>query len=153
MYHISRYYLGKKITLTAKIPENLWRDDDGFVTEDSITPRICVAPTFRGCLLGMAGESDLRETSATYSDVFVYKTKEIPTLPLCVPDAENTGEMWLLKDSEFTFVTTLRVDAEGKIRRKPLPAEEIIRYTRHMDYYNGVITAEEYCGINLSALY
>ncbi len=91
LYHLSAHPLGESIILRPRIP----RDCAPF--EDRRIPRICVAPTIRGCLLALQG--CYYNTGQWWR--YILAEDEQAAEPHRVPDARLTGEMWLLKPARF----------------------------------------------------
>jgi hypothetical protein len=91
-YHISAQWLGVRPALRPRIPR------DRVLFENATVKRICVAPTLAGCLLALQG--------AYYNQGlwYVYATDVQPVEPVSVPDAPQTGELWLLEPVRLGYV-------------------------------------------------
>jgi len=106
MFHVSRVYLGRKPTLTPKVPEGMsWG-------ECTKTKRICVAPTVEKCLQGIDGIENLRFSELEENEGwYVYETKKRGRAARKVRDYHTTQEHWILDETQFQYV--------GKVKRLP----------------------------------
>jgi hypothetical protein len=137
-FHISTVNLGKKTTLTPRIP----RFALDMKEEDFTTPRVCLARSFKKALGAVGFWDDYDETTTEPDDdkrhLYVYGTNVVPGLFVpnsgeyppgafegsdeqraevlkgFVPDADHSGEVWSLKPitlkliSEYVFDEKLR---------------------------------------------
>ena len=89
-YHLTtERCLPDKIELYPKIPRS------ASIYESDI-PRICVAPSISQCLISICHKH-------LYNMFAVYKTNAEVYLPMGVPDAKVTGEVWCLNDQGIIF--------------------------------------------------
>ena len=118
MFHVSKYDLGEKTTLEARIPWLCNLDTEGNV------PRICVSPLIHHCLRAVSSGvnnfnvKDVLEHARIDIEAFeqieeyveripyirgqtVYYTEERPFLPPACGDFRKNREHWFLKDTEF----------------------------------------------------
>jgi hypothetical protein len=91
LYFITDKYMGKKPTLTPRVPRNR------AVGEDETTERICVAPTLAGCYLGV-----FDGVQFAIPAMHVYVCEVDYSIPAGeVPDKKITGERWLCQPTQF----------------------------------------------------
>ena len=106
MFHVSQKDHGKVWRPTPRVPERT------MTGEDKTTPRVCVCPTVRQCLMAIDGIGDLRFSGFLHSDTgwFVYETDEEcykPDVSL-VPDFDITSEHWVTDKRLFSRVGVVR---------------------------------------------
>lgn len=92
--HLSAAYLGERAVLSPRLPR------DRMLLENRTVRRVCVAPGVPGCLLALRG--------VYYNRGLWYRyVAEVPQdalhEPAGVPDAHETGELWLLERVEFRY--------------------------------------------------
>lgn len=105
MYHVSVYYLGKKVTLTPRVPSTVMPN------EDNETPRVCFAPSVEQCLLGIHGVATIDKTYTNKVGWFLYHTDEIlEPAGSRVPDYHRSKEHWSLTSIEVKFVGVVCLD-------------------------------------------
>lgn len=96
VYHLSSTWLGPAVVLHPRVPR------DPMPGERSRVRRVCVAPTVAGCLRA------LRTTYYARERWVVYVSDEAETVPpLGVPDAEVTGERWILTPIRMQYAGTV----------------------------------------------
>lgn len=64
LYHLSDTFLGEKVVLTPRIPRTPFEDMNGEIIEDTITPRVSLAPTLSKSFVALGREFEF--------DGFVY---------------------------------------------------------------------------------
>lgn len=110
LFHISMVDLGDKIKMKPRVPKNR-ADGPGqqhpysgrIVSEDGKMPRICVAPTLRGCIRALCESGDFY----VYQPIRpTYVSKDLPRM--LVEDAKETGERWILRPVTFKKIGRIR---------------------------------------------
>lgn len=91
VFHLSDRYLGSAAVLNPRLPRDPMRG------ENMRIQRVSVAPTLIGCM------EALHYARYNRGRWFVYVADAIPDEPLHVPDAVNTGELWLLVPTRFAY--------------------------------------------------
>lgn len=107
--------------------------------EDTITPRVCVAPTIPQCIKALELTSFITK-DAPFIKVYVYFTvidernSDILYNPTNVPDRWITGEMWIMTPCLFSklYAGTIRKQME-------IPNTGYSRYTFVRDGYEEVL--------------
>lgn len=100
LLHLSNCPLGPSVVLRPRIP----RDRAPF--EDRRIPRICVAPRVEGCLIALSGCYYNR------GRWWVYEVDDVEMAavePHQVPDARESGELWLLTPTRFRYAGTVSI--------------------------------------------
>jgi len=122
-YHVSPrndpFEIGESKRFTPRVPINGYLDDTGCVIEDTITPRVCLAPTIFGCLVASHFDEDLTHLHMDYlSGITIYATHKIPNILVprmivknipkhyknIVPDSHLTHEVWSLDPIELMVI-------------------------------------------------
>lgn len=113
-YHLSTVYIGMTPVLTPRIPR------DPMIFEDRKIKRVCVAIEISGCLLA------LKNTFYNQGIWYIYETDAVAVFePINVPDASQTGEMWLLEKVIFNYAGCLQTDVSGTIKNKRFPKTSV----------------------------
>lgn len=141
VYHIERNIEYHYITvfdalrsLGHPLPMSPWVSSHTMPGEDGKTPRICVAPSIEECVMGCtlyafrrccAKVRDMKQYAGLEGEAypiivntFDVENPYVPT-PQEVPDAADTGEMWLLEEStpirrEMLWLTPDSIEAYGQ---------------------------------------
>lgn len=122
MYHISAYYLGKKIVLMPKVPSTVMAD------EDNETARVCFAPSIEQCLLGIRGTKSIDKTYTGQYGYFLYSTEEtLEPAGTRVPDFYRTNEHWSLKPVKVKFVGVVYFDKKTNILSVDYSRGELVK--------------------------
>lgn len=103
-FHISKKFLGNKITLTPKVPDSAQLHIEGDI------PRICVSSSIYKCLCGILGNGRLRsfEAKAEFAEnPCVYFTEKTPYLPPDCIDFRKIDEHWFLYPTDFYFAARI----------------------------------------------
>lgn len=103
-FHISKKFLGNKVTLTPNVPDSANSFEEGNI------PRICVGDTIFKCLLGIVGYKHLDSKMLSTEFVenpCVYFTEKTPYLPPNASDFRTTNEHWFLYPTDFYFAARL----------------------------------------------
>lgn len=114
------------INLEPRIPKTKMRGEDGEI------PRIGVALTIGSCLSAITS-MDVGDKVHVY-EAFVENTDLIQPSEDDVPDSFLTGELWLLKDTQFKLVGDLIITGGGKSMKD----DTILCEVYHFDYYSNV---------------
>lgn len=88
-------YLGETHRFVPRVPVSRCED------EDSVTMRVCVASTYRGCIEAMTGQPMRLLGVYPVRDMYVYRiTSEAAVKPTDdqVLDQYRTGEHWLMTE-------------------------------------------------------
>lgn len=111
MFHVSSNFLGNEWVAYPRIP------DRAMEGEDKVTPRICVSPSIKGCLLAIDGIKSLGLSGvlADESGWFIYKTeaKAIDASNF-VPDAYLTEECWITDSCRFKLAGQVMPSSDHK---------------------------------------
>ncbi len=122
-YHVSfrndPYTVGQQKLFVPRVPVNGYIGEQGHVVEDTITPRVCLAPTIFGCLIASHYDDNMSNYNLySLSDITIYAVKEIPNIFIprrviknipkhykgIVPDCHKTREVWSLDPIKLTVV-------------------------------------------------
>lgn len=93
VYHLSATDLGPSPVLRPQIPR------DRMPFENRSVARVCAAPSVTGCLKALEGCFYNRGRWWCYA---AQVPEEMLFEPVGVPDASETGELWLLERTRFT---------------------------------------------------
>jgi len=89
-YHLTTWpNFSEKIELYPRVPQS------SSICESDI-PRICVAPSVAQCLISICHRY-------LHNEFFIYKSNIEVHLPIGVPDAKVTGEVWCLNNKGVIF--------------------------------------------------
>ena len=104
VYHLSK----KKLTNTLLKPRVQSNKLTNMGYEDGKIPRICVAPTIDGCFAAM-DYFDEGEIAYVYTPIDSNKIQKYLMKPDTkeVIDADETGELWLMKPTKFKLIGTI----------------------------------------------
>lgn len=92
VYHLSAADLGDEPVLRPRIPR------DRMPFENRTVARVCAAPSVAGCLQALSGSYYNRGAWCIYAaDI----PSDLLVEPVAVPDAAETGELWLLEPTRF----------------------------------------------------
>ncbi len=92
LYFCTDKWLGRSPVLDPRVPTS--RDD-----EESLIPRICVAPSVRQCYAALG-----RGAHCIPHHVYVVETDRSVPADKTVFDRRRTGERWLLEPTKFQHV-------------------------------------------------
>ncbi|ATN94615.1 hypothetical protein FDJ06_gp038 [Pseudomonas phage SL2] len=139
MYHISTVYLGDYVLLRPYIPNNR---ADG---EDSVTNRICVAPSVIECIAAKSGSYDIDlNLLGSKSTIYAYRSNSTDYIVGNVPDQKQYREHWYLKPTLFTYVGSLRLLETGVIKvSSEVDMHSKLMVSHRLNYFNNIISKEE----------
>ena len=110
--------IGNVKLFVPRVPVNCYLKD-GYIVEDTITPRVCLAPTILGCVIATHFGDDHTEVNLQHMfQITVFATDDIPNMFVpkqikkkippnykgIVPDCDVTHEIWSLDPIELTVI-------------------------------------------------
>lgn len=117
MYHLSKTYLGDKVTLTPKVPDSACFEDEGDI------PRICFSTNVFYCVRGIIGCKRIRilglvefknkiisqldneeEEELKLVNPSIYVTTKKLYIPPTCGDFRYNKEYWALENTEVKFI-------------------------------------------------
>lgn len=109
LYHLSYRFMGYTPTFTPRIPSERYEGEQVFheyigelMDEDETIPRICVSDSIENCLSAHPMNGIMLAELSVYVAKNPYMvTKDLPAI--MVPDAKETGEIWILSETEMEY--------------------------------------------------
>lgn len=141
LFHVS-YDVSKDIKeFIPRIPVDRAED------EESLTPRICVAPTIEGCLTAIPSACNLIKDTRVRFLFKVYEIEDVKPRNLLsnrwvkrfVPDAKHTGERWIVRQKAVPSKSYLALMKKAHLGTEPIydstgEWDEDVLVCRKMEY-------------------